>query len=80
MLEREIKISVEPTIEELAEHVSSLAAEDQAKFLNLVAKEFDGWHYGRSLIQIYEVSEKICLNDAAKRFVSMLNDYINPKE
>ena len=38
MLEREIKISVEPTIEELAEHVSSLAAEDQAKFLNLVAK------------------------------------------
>ena len=80
MIKRKIDVEIEPTAVELAEHVSSLAAEDQAEFLNLVAKEFDGWHYGRSFIQIYEVSEQICLTDAAKRFVSVLNDYINPKE
>ena len=77
MLEREIKISVEPTIEELAEHVSALESEDQAEFLNLVAKEFNSWTYSNCVGQIYNISESKKLTDEAKSFVKLLNTYIN---
>ena len=67
-----------PTIEELAEYIADLDADDQARLISHIASISKTWKNSRAQ-QLASICDSPCLSDEGKALMNLIGDYAHPE-